>query len=328
MEMGGYLPLELNNGKSRFQSVHPDDIVAVNSGRTAIWYAVLSLSGKRIHVPYYYCPDVISMLQDMEIDVVFYHIREDFLPVRFEVQEHDIVLLVNYFGITNKSICKYALNYKKVIIDQAHGYYYEPVMQDGIMNVYSCRKFIGVADGAYLIGKELKKINLPQDVSFSRVLHLYKSIELGTNAAYLDNKENECKLAGNYLYMSTLTKRILDNADNETIILRRCENFKFLHEQLKGLQKLSITDKNIVPYMYPLLLDRDIHQTLVRQQIYVPILWKHLLDTIWNGTLEQHYAKFLIPLPFDQRYSRKEMTYLVDAIYSAVEQNHSGDSNI
>ena len=318
IEMGGYLPLELNGGCPRFQDISPDNIFAVNTGRTAIWCAVLNLKAKRIHVPYYYCTDVIKMLQSLDLEVIFYNIDENFMPLNITAERGDVVLLVNYYGIMNESVCRCAEKYEKVILDQSHGYYYEPVLRPGIMNVYSCRKFVGVADGAYLIGLNLEKPDIGQDESFGRTLHLCKSIELGTNAAYKENKDNESYLEKNYLRMSVLTQKILENADDADIIHKRCANFSFLHEKLKRLQKLHISEDNIVPYMYPLLLDKDIHRELVQRKIYTPVLWSYLMDEKWKGTLEQRYAGCLIPLPVDQRYSEKEMEYLVNVIYSLI----------
>lgn len=318
IEMGGYLPLELNEGCSRFQNISSDNIYAVNTGRAAIWCAVRNLKAKRIHIPYYYCTDVIKMLQSFDLEAVFYNIDKNFMPVNINAESGDIVLLVNYYGIMNDAICRYAEKFEKVILDQSHGYYYEPLLRAGIMNVYSCRKFVGVPDGAYLIGLNLEKPEIERDESFGRVLHLCKSIERGTNAAYKENKDNEYYLEHNYLRMSLLTQKILDSANDTDIIHKRCSNFSFLHEKLKELQNLSISEKNIIPYMYPLLLDKDVHQELVRRKIYTPVLWSHLLDAKWEGTLEQRYAKCLIPLPVDQRYSEKDMEYLVNVIYSVI----------
>jgi len=318
IEMGGYLPLELNKGYSRFQNISPDNVLAVNTGRAAILYAVYNLKAKRIYIPYYYCTDVIRMLQNMDIEVLFYHIDKKFMPVDVAAGSDDIVLLVNYFGIMNEAVCSYAKKFQNVILDQSHGYYYEPILRSGVMNIYSCRKFIGVSDGAYLIGMNLDKPDLKQDMSFGRALHLCKSIEMGTGAAYQDHKKSEDILGQEYLQMSLLTKKILENADDTVIAQKRRANFLFLHEKLEKLQNLSICEEKIIPYVYPLLFHKDIHQALVQRKIYTPVLWSHLLDEKWNNTIEQHFARFLIPLPIDQRYSKKEMEYLAQVIYSEI----------
>lgn len=316
IEMGGYLPLELRKGPDRFHKISDENILAVNTGRTAIWYAVCSLGGKRLHVPYFYCPDVTAMLQTMRIEIVFYHIDQYLMPLNLKVQDDDIVLLVNYYGIMNHTVCNYAQTFEKVIIDQSHGFFYEPLMRRGIMNVYSCRKFIGVPDGAYLIGEDLISIDLEKDLSYNRMRPLCKSIELGTNSGYEEHKENEHILAEKRLQMSVLTRRILENADYDKIVYQRCQNFWFLHERLKKKQNFEITEKDSIPYMYPLLLNRDYHQEFVKQQIYIPILWSQLLSREWEGTLEQRYSGCMVLLPIDQRYTKKEMAYLIQIIES------------
>lgn len=318
MELGGYLPLELNKGKSRFQDLPPDKVLAVNTGRTAIYCAVRSLNARRIHIPYYYCTDVIKMLQDTVSEVLFYHIDQYLMPMDLDVDRDDAVLLVNYFGIMNEAVCAYAKRFQKVILDQSHGYYAKPVLRAGVMNVYSCRKFVGVADGAYIVGEGLVKPDLSQDQSFERALYLCKSMELGTNAAYQKQKEGESQLEQERLTMSKLTGKLLENADDACIVHARRTNFLYLHEKLTGCQRFCMPAEALhettVPYVYPLLLDHDLHTVLVRQKIYVPVLWNHLLEREWDDTLEQLCARCLLPLPIDQRYKEGEMEYLVHVI--------------
>ena len=182
------------------------------------------------------------------------------------------------------------------------------------MNVYSCRKFFGVCDGAYLIGKNLRQVELQQDVSYLRAVHLLKSIEYGTSGAYAESKYNEQELGKAALRMSALTQCILDGIDYASVEAKRKVNFQFLHQQLNDLQKLEGLEENSAAYMYPLLLDRDIHQELVGERIYVPRLWSQLMEQEWNGSLEQKYSACIVPLPMDQRYSQPQLEQMVQII--------------
>ena len=62
-EMGGYLPLELGAGTGFFKNIEDTHILELNTGRAAIWCAVMSLDVDKVMVPYFYCPDIIKMLQ-------------------------------------------------------------------------------------------------------------------------------------------------------------------------------------------------------------------------------------------------------------------------
>lgn len=317
-EMGGYLPLELHRGKSFFSDVPADRILQVNTGRTALWCAIQSLKVKKVFVPYYYCPDIIDMLSRMDVELSFYRISEDFIPVGIKAEPNAAVILVNYFGVMGQDFQALVDMYPNVIIDNAHAFFTPPVFREGVMNIYSCRKFFGVSDGAYLIGTGISKPVLQQDVSSGRSGHLLVSLELGTNAAYMDNKHNEQVLGEGKYGMSLLTQRILEGVDYDYVARKRRENYRYLHERLKHLQQLSIRCDNPVPYAYPLLLDRDLHKQLVQRRIYVPLLWAQLLEEKWNGTLEQRYSANILPLPLDQRYGKEELEKMAEQIESCV----------
>ena len=314
-EMGGYLPLELHKGNSYFADIAEEHVFAVNSGRTAIWCAINSLGVKKVYVPYYYCPSVIEVLRSMAVELFFYHVGPDFLPVNLTAAEPDAaVVLVNYFGIMRKRFTECAQRFNKVILDQAHDFYAPPILREGVMNVYSCRKFFGVSDGAYVIGTGLKKPDLKRDFSYLHAYHLLMSIELGTNGAYKENKRNEEELGKAFLAMSPLTERILQGVDYAAVAQRRRENYHYLHENLRDIQQLNCLEGDSVPYVYPLLLDRDIHAALVKERVYVPVLWSQLLEPEWAGTLEQQYASCLIPLPLDQRYGEEQLDEMIQIV--------------
>lgn len=319
-EMGGYLPLELHQGSSYFENIPAEQILAVNTGRTAIWYGIRSLGVHKVFAPYYYCPDIIAMLEQTGVEISYYRIGADFLPLNVLDEEDAGIILVNYFGVVGEKLLRYSKNFRKVIFDQAHSFYTPPVLEEGVMNVYSCRKFFGVSDGAYLIGKGIEKPELERDVSSVRAGHLLKSVELGTNSAYLESKHNEEVLGEKKLAMSVLTEQILRGTDYEAVAAKRNRNFQYLHQRLKKLQQLEIAESDPVPYAYPLLLDRDIHKELVRERIYVPVLWSQLLERKWNGTLEQRYSANIVPLPLDQRYDEAQLEHMVRIIEACLEE--------
>lgn len=319
-EMGGYLPLELPRGQAYFSDIAPEHILAVNTGRTALWCAVNSLKVKTVYAPCYYCPSVLQTLGSMGVRLKYYHIGPDLMPLELDVTESDAaVILVNYFGVMRRRITEYAARFARVILDQAHDFYAPPILRKGAMNIYSCRKFFGVSDGAYVIGAELQKPDLPRDVSYSHAVHLIKSIEVGSNGAYQENKANEQELGNAYLTMSRLTERIMQSVDYEAVAERRRKNFRRLHEGFRGLQQLDGLEADCVPYTYPLLLDRDIHAALVQKRIYVPILWEQLMEKEWTGTLEQRYAACLLPLPLDQRYQEEQLEQLIQIVRQETE---------
>ena len=312
-EMGGYLPLELSEGSLPWSHLDPSDRFEVNTGRTAIWCALKSLHVRKLFLPAYYCPNVVEMLRKTGVELCFYGIDRDFLPVDVHDEPDSALLLVNYYGLLTEKLEPFLRRFDKVILDKAHALFAPPVLREGVMNVYSFRKFVGVSDGGCLIGKGIERPELELDQSHPRAMHLFKCYETGTNGAYAESKASENSLEA-FRLLSPLTRRILQGVDYGRIENKRRENAKCLHERLADVQRLRFSLDGSAPYLYPLLLDRDIHRALVERHIYVPYLWSQLLDEAWNGTTEQEFARNIVALPVDQRYGEAEMCRLAEII--------------
>ncbi len=308
MEYGGYLPLELYRGQEYFDDIPEEYIAKYNTGRTALYAAIISFGAKRVWLPYYYCPSVWEMLRNNveEIELIGYYLDSYLEPLNIDLRDDDVLILVNYFGIMNHQIDTYVADKQQVIIDNAQAFFNPPILRPGILNIYSCRKFIGVSDGAYLIGKDQLKFNFEQDQSWMRSQYLARSIEEGTNSGYQDSLKNETLIGEQFLQMSKLTKKILCGADYEYIKKRRKENFSFVHSYFKGMQRLQIAEIASA-YCYPLLLDCDIREQLIESNIYIPTLWKELITPHFQGKLEYNLSKNMVCFPIDQRYGIDEM---------------------
>jgi hypothetical protein len=116
--------------------------------------------------------------------------------------------------------------------------------------------------------------------------------------------------------MSKLTHNLLCGIDYESIKKQRTDNFKFLHERLNKINTLQL----IIPpgaFMYPLLLENgsEIRARLLLEKIYIPTLWPNVVNDSAVDSIEYYYAKNILPLPCDQRYSETEMAYLVEHIF-------------
>ena len=259
------------------------------------------------------------MLQQAHIELSFYKIGRDLLPVDLKADGNSAVLLVNYFGFLTDQVTVLAARFQRVIIDNAHAFYVPPVMREGIMNIYSCRKFFGVCDGALLIGKGICRQSLETDSSWRRATHLIKCYETGTNGAYAESKACEDDLTA-IREMSPFTRRVLQGVNYEEVATKRSKNAVHLHARLSKWQCLPLSVEGAVPYLYPLLIDHDIHSALVARHIYVAYLWRPLLDNAWNGTIEQEYTSNIVALPVDQRYGPEQMDELASVVESILQE--------
>ena len=153
-EFGGYLPLELKNGKEYYE-FNDSNMLRYNSGRTAIVSAVKNIMPDRIFLPYYICETVDEAIKKFfpNIQILKYKIDKFLYPKELDLKEKDCVLVVNYFGLMDKNIQKFIETYNNIniIVDNTQAFFSNPVWKDKVYNVYSCRKFIGVPDGGCLL---------------------------------------------------------------------------------------------------------------------------------------------------------------------------------
>ena len=223
--------------------------------------------------------------------------------------------IINYFGIfDNYAIKKYKKIYKNIIIDNVQAFFQRPVK--GIDTIYSCRKFFGVPDGAYLYTDCLLNHEIPIDKSKNRFMHLLGRLEEDASTNYNLYKENEELLSKLELaYMSKATKTILNNIKYNLVRNKRTENFNYLNEHLNNINKLKINSISGA-YAYPLYLEKNvqIRKRLIENKIYIPILWPNVLTENNEDSIEYKYANNILPIPCDQRYGIEDMKKIIKLI--------------
>lgn len=321
-EFGGYLPLELPNTGEYYSEGNGYQIGRFNSGRTAILCSLSSLGVRRVFCPVYYCPSVIRAIKDAGYEVELYPVGFDLCPILrlSAITEHDSVIIVNYFGLYSSSLENWIGDVDCVIVDNALSFYTPPILRAGVVNIYSCRKFFGVSDGAYAVAESLSFPALEKDRSAGRVSHLVAAIEESTNSGYQDSLRNEAVLGSSRMEMSKLTRRILKSIDYEAVKKARSDNYRQLGEELSGIQELEIAKEPESPWCYPLLCNRSIREELVSRHVYVPRMWEAWIGVPASNTPEYVYSNFLVCLPIDQRYNMNDMTDLANTVKSVLEE--------
>jgi len=144
-EIGSFIELELPKGRELYTGVK--DVARLNTGRAAIWHAFRITGAKAIWIPYYQCETVREFLTRKGCTIKYYHQDKNFNPTDLNPADDEAVLLVNYYGIMSYERMRIlAVGYPNVIIDNCQAFFCPPVPD--ALNVYSARKFVGVADGA------------------------------------------------------------------------------------------------------------------------------------------------------------------------------------
>ncbi|SER18693.1 hypothetical protein [Pedobacter rhizosphaerae] len=311
--IGGYIELQLNPGRI----FHPE-LLPLNTGRNALEYILRVRQYNTIYLPYYTCDVLLEPLHKLNITYHFYKVDEDLDPIiDFEITEKSCLLYTNYYGLKTETVRRLAKTTKNLIVDNAQAFFTKPIQHTDTF--YSCRKFFGVPDGAYLYISKNLGISLKQDRSVERCSHLLKSIDLNIEEGYTDYIENNKDLCNREIMkMSALSTRILAGINYEQCALIRQRNYDFLHEHLssKNLLQLNRAPEE-VPMVYPLLLDiAGVKQQLIAKKIFVATYWPNVFDWVETDSFEYFLTNNLIALPIDHRYNADDMMTMVKALNS------------
>lgn len=297
MEIGGYFGLE-----PLISNEYYKDLIPLNTARNALLYILKARKIQKLYIPYYLCDSVSEMCDREGYLYEYYRISSDFLPVfDKKLSDNEYLYIVNYYGqISNEQIKMLQEKHKHIIFDNVQAFFQKPVQ--GIDTIYSCRKFFGVPDGAYLSTDCLLEEDLLEDVSSGRLRHLLGRFETDSASTYYQDfkKNDESFKTLELRTMSKLTHNFLGAIDYDKVKKIREENYLFLHEQLKGTNRLNLTMPE-GPYAYPFYCENgmELRRKLAEQKIYVPTLWPNVLCS--DDLIAKDYAVNILPLPCNQR---------------------------
>lgn len=310
--IGGYFELELAHGIE----YHPNAI-RLNTGRNCLEYILRAKRYKKVYMPYYICEVVLEPFEKLGIPYEFYHIDINFeIRDRFTLQPDEALLYVNYYGLKQRYVEQLAEEIGgQLIVDNTQAFYAKPIA--GIDSFYTCRKFFGVPDGAYLYTvKELDE-ELEQDLSYDRMAFLTKRIDLGAEAGYLAFRDLSKSLVGQPIKrMSNLTQRMMQGIEYKKAAEQRRDNYKQLHAALGKSNNLSIPlEEDAVPMVYPYLAPiKDLREKLIENKVFIARYWPNVLEWTKDDAIEYQLTCQMQPLPIDQRYGKEDMERIIDII--------------
>lgn len=310
-EYGGYIELETNRGREYHENAR-----ALNSACSAFAYLAKAKGIGKVYLPAFLCASVKNTCEKHGIAYEYYGVGTDFRPILPTAAEDDAwIYLVNYYGqITDAEILSYKEKFPRLIVDNAQAFFRMPVA--GTDTLYSCRKFFGVPDGAYLYSDCKALSDVKEDTSHDRMGYLLGRFEKTASEFYGDYQQSEEALfQKDVMHMSKLTHNLLRGIDYEAVKKIRSENFEFLHRALGGINRLSLSAAEGA-FMYPLYLENggEIRKKLQAQKIYIPTLWPDVLTLCEKNDPEYQMAQNILPLPLDQRYNKNDMEVIAKAV--------------
>lgn len=310
--IGGYFSLEL----PQHEEYHKNAI-RLNTGRNCLEYILRVRGYKKVYVPYYTCEAVMEPINKLGVPYEFYHIDIHFeIRDRFTLKEGEALLYTNYFGLKQRYVEQLAEKVElRLIVDNTQAFYAKPLT--GIDTFYTCRKFFGVPDGAYLYCDKDLDGEIEQDYSYDRVAHLVKRIDLSAEEGFKDFRRVDDGLDNQPIRkMSKLTQRMIQGIDYEAAAQRRRVNFQLLHEALSKENNLELhLEDDAVPMVYPYLVPvQGLREKLIENKIFVARYWPNVLDWTTKGDIDYLLAYQMQPLPIDQRYCEEELSRIIKIV--------------
>lgn len=310
--IGGYFGLEMQQGESYHKNV-----TALNTGRNAFEYILKARKYTHIYIPYYTCEVLLEPIRKLNITYDFYSIDETLEPISLNgINSNSAYLYTNYFGLKTAYIKRLAELVPNLIIDASQAFFDKPL--NGIDTFYSPRKFFGIPDGGYASCDINLLDNFELDHSVDRFSHLIKRIDKSAEEGYADFKRSELCLCNQPIRkMSKLTTKLLNGINYQKCLIRRNENFQYLHSFLGEKNVLQWIAEDIIngPLVYPFYSTNiDLRNKLWSKNIFTAQYWPEVLKIVDTSSCEFRFVNNIINIPIDQRWSKDDLEKILNII--------------
>lgn len=310
-EIGGYLGLEDCGG-----APYHEGAIALDSARSCLAYLAELRGIRSIALPDLMCSAVPQTCDRVGCMYRTYRVGKNFLPVYdFELADGEWLYLADYYGTLTAKAVSAALEFAdgRVVVDEVQGFFRRPWVSAD--TIYTCRKYFGVPDGAYLATCDGSLLNraLPVCRSIARMAHVLGRAEDGASAHYAEYSVAEEGIGRNGPEaMSEVTRRLLSGVDYVQVKEARERNFAVLAE---ALGQANMLDPGVPegPYMYPFLVPdaNGVRQMMAAEGVFIPMLWPNVSEDPLAGSVAVTYSRNILPLPVDQRYGAEDMGRLL-----------------
>jgi len=293
----GLSPDLLNRGliKGKDPNFNFKKVVFYPFGRNAL-YSILKemkVSGKdSVLLPNFVCHTAIKPFQMFTKKVNFFRVKED-LSIDFDDlvskvgKDTKVLTVVHYHGFTDNiervmEICRENDIY--LIEDCAQAMYSRHggklLGSFGDASVFSIRKTLPVPDGgALVVNNEEFEVKEPakeladeegielKNKKLTNLILTWLQVRTGLFLTSFSKELEDLKWVERRLYsdpskfhkMSDISRTIMNNANSTRIIKKHRENFKFLSEEIKGVEGIEPIfrklESGVCPYAFPVMVN-------------------------------------------------------------------------
>ncbi len=304
--IGGYFEIS-----GLYRQPYYKNCLSFNNARNCLRYLIKKRKIQTIYVPKYLCSSVFTAVKKENCILRTYNIDSNFTPLISSIKKDEYIYIVNYYGqLDNYYIEELSKNYRHLIVDNAQAFFQKPV--SNIDTIYTCRKFFGVPDGAYLFTDLKCNCNFEYESTYDHCRHIIGRLEKNAEEFYLDYQNSEKRFENSQIkLMSKFSETILGAIDYDTCIQKRNSNFLYLNAELRDINLISPHFNN-GPFCYPFAVENGdyIRKELIKHKIFVPVLWPNII----NDESVKHLALNILPLPCDHRYDTEQMIRIIKII--------------
>jgi hypothetical protein len=310
------------------------------TGRDCILSVLRSNNVKTIHVPDYFCPNVITWLQSTGLNVVLYLDGPHCLSPAINmstIKETHAVLAVNFFGVKDGDFWKtFQTKRKKILLIEDHTH--DPFSTWASSSradfaFVSARKTLPIPDGAVLWSPQ--KHTLPNKPTVNDWTgSAYKLAAMTLKKDYLDSNIHQLK--DTYRDFQLRGEQILDESINLSIspwsefILKNGYPIIWRRQRgvnTKNLLELVGSQKTIKPLFSewtnsscPIgavfifankFLRDDCRKHLIKNRIYPAVHWQAPLQ---SSRATRDFSERILTIPTDHRYRAADMTRISSII--------------
>ena len=312
--MGGAIPVQqLPPAAGAFLYPESAHTLWVNSGRAAFECILRSLPALplRVWVPRFVCDTLLEPLARLRVSVLRYAVDAQLCPVLpAEATAQDVLVLVNYFGLTGEAVAAAAAAAPcPVVVDATTALYTPPL--PGVPTFYSPRKFAGLADGGLAVGVKQGMPDLPADAeSDARTAALMRHSDAAAVQAAEDALSTPPKRMGQ------LTRQLMAYTPWQAAAAQRLRNYAVLHRAMAPINRLHLPPVPAhAPMCYPLVCGiPGLRDFLIDAGVRLPLYWPEVIEQTDAGDTANRLARTLLPLPLDQRYTEADMQRLAELV--------------
>jgi hypothetical protein len=295
-----------------------------------------SKSKRRLHIPCFFCMEVVAKLQPV-FEIHWYRdLPTDASPdfQTLQVQFGDIVLALNGFGIRTRDVWQGWIDSHDDIIlieDHTHDPFSDWAQQSTAHYVIaSLRKTLPIPDGAIIWSP--RQLPLPQPKHSVSKGAYQKLTAMLFKQAYLSDKiiskasYRALELSGEEQLgketnatASEFTSTILNSLDIKKLREKRLENIFYLltkllqqnHDSYRSL--FSSYSNNVVPFNVILVfknheIRNQLRHFLIQNQVYVAVHWQQDPTQITSNDHDTiDLSERILTIPADYRYDREDL---------------------